>query len=151
MAEARTAVGLDGIDYDAPDYKFVAFIDVDRAVTAVARNELNMAVVGDMDSLQREFAVETADGQIVVLRLDRAVDHKNIALGDAFLDHGVADDTAVESRRRIGYEVFVEVDCFGYVVLGRRRKAGADAAVGVDKRQFCRRVGPEYFDVCAHK
>ena len=95
LPAATTAVLFYGVRHNAPDVKTAFRGDENGVVKFVGRLEPHFARF-EMQPFHSEVAVDAAHGQIAVLRLNGAVDDKNIALLYPLVNHRIAVDTAIE-------------------------------------------------------
>ena len=116
--------------------------DLDRFVADVFGAEADFSV-GDFDLLERAFAVDDGDDDVVVLRGEAVVDHEQIAVEDAGDGHAIALGPVEEGGGRMGDDVLVEVDAFFDVVVGGGGEACGDAQSEERAEEFF--IGGRYF------
>lgn len=130
-AAAATAICFDGEGYHAPHCEACVLGYDYGSVAVIGWHQQYAAVAFDAESLEGEFAVDAANRQVAVLRLQRFVDHEYIAVSDPLLLHGVAHDTGVKRGCRVLHEFAVEIDTVRHIVLSRAWEAGSYATVGI--------------------
>ena len=87
------------------------------------------ARIPEGQEFQGEFPVYETDDHITVLRLQRLVNHQDIAFVHTGVHHRIADDAPVKGRGGMADQHAVQVNTFVHVVLGRRRKSGMNSVL----------------------
>lgn len=111
---------------NTPDAERVGVGDFYGRILRIARNEEYFSIALH-DALEGKFAIKHAHGNVALGGKKRTVNDKHVALVNAFVDHGIADDFDDEGRGGMVHEFLVEVNGLAHVgVLYWRRKAGMD-------------------------
>ena len=108
-----------------PHTEVVVGVDAYRQIVSVGGSQLDVALllVLQVEILDGKLAVDERHDDVAVDGLQRAVDHRDVAVADTRLNHRVARHTPVERSLRILYKVAVEVETIVQIVVRRTREA----------------------------
>ena len=99
--------------------------DFDGREGGVVRHQEETAVF-EVDALEGEVPVNETDGNLVVGRFQRLVNHHDVAILNADTLHAVAGDAGIECGGLVLDDVTVEVENGLGVVLSRGGESGVD-------------------------
>ena len=116
---------LNHIRHNPPDLEMVFLGDFDGRKGGVMRHQEETAVF-EVDTLEGELPIDEADGNLVVGRFQRLVNHHDVAILNADTFHAVSGDAGVECGGLVFDDVTVEVENGLGVVLGRGGESGVD-------------------------
>src|SRR6516162_6532461 len=120
------------------------FVERDWRIAGVFGEQKRLAITQAV-TLDDEFTIEAGYHHLAGGGLERAVHNQKVARKDTSPLHRIAFGAGQEGRALVGDELFVEVEKFINVVIGRRGKTSRDAAQEKPQSQRGGKVGPIKF------
>jgi len=123
--DAAISHGVDDGGDDAPDFKAVLFVGLERLVLVVVRRQTEFAL-DFFQPLNRQFALHHRNHDPVLDRPQGAVNHQDIARMNPRPEHRVPLGSYEKGGGGVLDQELVEVELGLDIVVGRRGKPGAD-------------------------
>jgi hypothetical protein len=102
-------------DYDTPDLKFLALMEVERWVIGILGDEGNPASTSKQ-AFYQALAIHKCDNDVPVSWAHAFIDDQDVAIEYLSTFHGVAFDCKKEGTYRVANQVLVDVEASVLVV-----------------------------------